>query len=40
MATPDAYQTVANFYKEDEECDHYWEMKEDAREIQRDDKDL
>lgn len=25
LATPDTYQTVADFYKEDEECQHYWE---------------
>ena len=39
MATPDEYQTVADFYKPDEDCDHYWEMR-NANKIQTDDKDL
>lgn len=30
LATPDCYQTVADFYKEEEdECDHYWPIDTD-----------
>lgn len=39
MAIPDEYQTVAGFYRPDEDCDYYWEM-QNADTIQEDDKEL
>lgn len=39
MATPDMWQTIADFYEPDKECEHYWRMR-DATEVQTDDKEL
>lgn len=36
MAKASEYQTVADFYSSDEECDHYWPFKSDEERKQLD----